>query len=298
MAKKLKKKMGTINDVNNKNLASKDEKIKQIATAMFFIDKLALRVGNEKTEDEADTVGVTSLRVEHVKLHENNKITLNFLGKDSVPYTNTISIDKVIYNNVNFFMKDKDSDEQIFDLISSNDINKYLQELMKDLTAKVFRTFNASNLFQKELNKISKKYDGQEDVKKIILDEFSRANAKVAKMMNHQKNISSGYKKNLDKINDMLESLKKKLTKARRSKKKNLKTIDKLKEKIETYKSKKNLTKEMKNISLGTSKANYIDPRITVAFMKKHDLDVSKLFSKALRDKFKWAFDVDEKYKF
>jgi len=34
--------------------------------AAYLIDKLALRVGNEKTEDEADTVGCCSLRKEHI----------------------------------------------------------------------------------------------------------------------------------------------------------------------------------------------------------------------------------------
>ena len=34
---------------------------------MYFIDKLALRAGNEKDSDEtADTVGCCSLRVEHI----------------------------------------------------------------------------------------------------------------------------------------------------------------------------------------------------------------------------------------
>ena len=37
------------------------------ATALYFIDKLALRAGNEKDPDEsADTVGCCSLRVEHI----------------------------------------------------------------------------------------------------------------------------------------------------------------------------------------------------------------------------------------
>ena len=37
------------------------------ATALYFIDKLALRAGNEKDTDEAaDTVGCCSLRVEHI----------------------------------------------------------------------------------------------------------------------------------------------------------------------------------------------------------------------------------------
>lgn len=36
----------------------------------FFIFQLALRAGNEKDEDQADTVGCCSLRVEHIQLHE------------------------------------------------------------------------------------------------------------------------------------------------------------------------------------------------------------------------------------
>ena len=41
----------------------------------------------------------------------------------------------------------------------------------------------------------------------------------------------------------------------------------------------------MKNIALGTSKINYIDPRITIAFIKKHNIPLEKLFSKALMEK-------------
>lgn len=301
VAKKLKKKIKTIVEENESNMKNGDEKMKQIATSLYFIDKLAIRVGNEKGEDETDTVGVTNLRVEHISLGENNSVKLSFLGKDSVPYENTINVDDVVYNNIIDFLKNKEKDDQVFDKINSNDVNKYLQSFMKDLTAKVFRTYNASNLFQKELKKINNKFEGvekTEQTKKIILDEFAKANAKVAKMMNHQKNVNSGYKKQVDKINDVVDKLKKKLSKARRSTKKNTATIAKIKEKIKSYKSKKELVKEMKNISLNTSKANYIDPRLVVSFMKKNQLDVNKIFSKALQKKFNWAFSIDENYKF
>jgi DNA topoisomerase-1 len=43
-------------------------------------------VGNEKGDDEADTVGCCSLRVEHLTFEPDNKITLDFLGKDSMRY--------------------------------------------------------------------------------------------------------------------------------------------------------------------------------------------------------------------
>ena len=67
---------------------------------------------------------------------------------------------------------------------------------------------------------------------------------------------------------------------------------------IKKLRAKKKLKIELKSVSLETSKVNYIDPRITVAFMKRHDIPVEKIFSKTLREKFWWAFDVDKNYKF
>jgi DNA topoisomerase-1 len=292
LARKLKKKIKTINELNDKNLKSNDIKIKQIATALFFIDKLALRVGNEKGDDSADTVGTTNLRVEHIDVSKENVITLNFLGKDSVPYTNTVTVMAQIYNNICEFVKGKDQNEQIFDRINSNDVNKYLQEFMKDLTAKVYRTYNASNVFQKELKKINAKFTDNSNVKELM-DEYIKANAKVAKIMNHQKNVSVGYKNNVHKISKKISDLQKKL---KNESKPN--TIKNIKDKIKNMKSKMSVVKEMKNISLGTSKMNYIDPRISVAFMKKHNVDVNKIFTKTLQNKFKWAFTADENFKF
>ena len=36
-----------------------------MGVALYFIDKLALRAGHEKDEDEADTVGCCTLKVTH-----------------------------------------------------------------------------------------------------------------------------------------------------------------------------------------------------------------------------------------
>ena len=55
-------------------------------------------------------------------------------------------------------MKNKNKKDDLFDLIKPDDINKYLQEFIPGLTSKVFRTYNASSLFQKELDSISKKF--------------------------------------------------------------------------------------------------------------------------------------------
>lgn len=299
LARKLKKQINTITEKNNENLNSSDIKTKQTATALYFIDKLALRVGNEKGEDEADTVGVTSLRKEHIEILDDYKISLDFLGKDSVRYHNTVQINEIVYNNVKQFLEGKTNDDQLFDVINASDINKYLQTFMKGLTAKVFRTFNASYLFQKEIKKINNKFPPELNTSvSILMDEYNKANAKVAMLCNHQKNINKSFKPQIEKLDANIKKIKQRLRKAQNSAKKNHEKIKLLKDKLKTAKSKKDLKMQLKNIALGTSKSNYIDPRITVAFMKLHDIPVEKVFSKALQDKFKWAFNVNSDYKF
>lgn len=301
LARKLKKSIGKIREAINTEMTHEEESIRQVATALYFIDNLALRVGNEKGDDKADTVGVTSLRVEHIKLLENSKITLDFLGKDSIRYLNTVVVDPQVYKNLQEFMKDKKPIDSLFNKIDANLVNQYLQSFMSGLTAKVFRTFNASNTFQKELNKVSKKHENEENQVNEILDGFQRANIKVAILCNHQKKISKGFNNQILKINENIQNTKKKLNEIRRKKKKtktDQNKIKKLKEKISELKSKKNLKIEMKSISLDTSKANYIDPRITFAFVKKHNLDINKIYSKQLVEKFNWASDIDANFKF
>jgi len=295
MARKLKKKIKKIRETNDENMKSNDVITKQIATCFYFVDKLALRIGNEKKEDTADTVGVTSLRNEHITLLPNNTIELDFLGKDSVRYHNKTSVDEQVYINVKEFKNNKNQSDELFDKINSSDVNKYLQNFMKDLTAKLFRTYHASNVFQKELNKISNKYFSENESEfspTLILDEYTKANIKVAQLMNHQKNITKNDKSS-EKIDEMIKKLKDKLKATSNDTDRTL-----IKEKIQKYKSKKELKKSLKNISLGTSKINYIDPRITVSFMKKFNLPIEKVFSKTLQTKFKWAFDANTDFNF
>lgn len=60
-ARELKKHVVRIRETYTSELKSKVMADRQLATALYFIDKLALRAGNEKGEDEADTVGCCSL---------------------------------------------------------------------------------------------------------------------------------------------------------------------------------------------------------------------------------------------
>ena len=86
----------------------KDKKmfIRQRATAMYLIDRLALRAGNEKGEDEADTVGCCSLRFEHVTLEKPNIMHLDFLGKDSIRYQKSMEVDDQVFKNIRLFKRE------------------------------------------------------------------------------------------------------------------------------------------------------------------------------------------------
>jgi DNA topoisomerase-1 len=302
-ARKLVKLIKKIRQTNDENLLSSNKQTAQLATALYFIDKLALRVGNEKGEDEADTVGVTSLRYEHIVLKPDNKVKLDFLGKDSVRYVNEVTVDPQIYLNIEKFLNGKVKGDDLFDEINSSDLNEYLKTFNENLTAKVFRTFNASYLFQQELDKITEKYSSYDKADKLnlLLTMFNKANAKVAMLCNHQKNVSKGFEESVDKINEKIKEYKKALLLLESDSEPSdstKKKIKKLKEYIKSQKHKKDLKLELKNISLGTSKTNYIDPRITVAFLKTHDIPVDKIFSSTLKEKFFWAFEVDSSWQF
>ena len=53
-----------------------------------------------------------------------------------------------------------------------------------------------------------------------------------------------------------------------------------------------------KTVALGTSKINYMDPRITVAWCKHNEIPIEKIFPKTLRGKFIWAMYCEPDWKF
>ncbi|MES1921583.1 hypothetical protein MHBO_003115 [Bonamia ostreae] len=318
-ARALKNKIDFVRKEYMKDLNSDDQSNRQRATAVWIIDKLAIRVGNEKdTSITADTVGVCTLRLEHIKFLDDNTIKLDFLGKDSIRYQNKTKIDRVVYKNLKYFCKNKISSDIIFDKLNTRIVNAYLSELSENLTAKVFRTFNASITLQNELAK--EKVDKRKtiDQKKYFYDE---ANRQVAILCNHQKTVSKTFnaslQKQLDRLNEMkikLKELKKEYksvsdtTKETETTKKNAKRkrnpmvvknmIKRLKVRIEKQGFNIKLKKSTKEIALGTSKINYMDPRISVAWCKRNEMPIEKIFQKALLDKFPWALSIDPNFEF
>jgi len=300
LARQLKRKSNSIREKYESDLVSNDLKLKQLATALYFIDELALRVGGKKdSKEEADTVGVTSLRVEHLTLLDNNTIKLDFLGKDSIRFCKKISVLANVYKNIESFIKDKNKKDELFNLINSSSLNNYLNSFMEGLTAKVWRTYNASLLFQKELDKIREDKISEinpDERLNFLISMFYQANTAVALLCNHQKSVSKGLDEQLDKINNRIKQLEKKKLKYKN--KKNSEKLDNLKSKIKIYKLKKDTKLKMKNVSLSTSKNNYIDPRIIYAFINKYNIPPEEIFTQKLISRFKWASNVDKDYRF
>ena len=88
-ARKLKGEIEKIREGYMGDMTNREMRIRQRAVAMYFIDRLALRAGNVKDEDQADTVGCCSLRVEHIKTHDQLDgkdfvVEFDFLDKDSI----------------------------------------------------------------------------------------------------------------------------------------------------------------------------------------------------------------------
>lgn len=300
LARQLKRKANTIREKYELDLLDENTKTKQLATALYFIDHLALRVGGKKdSKEEADTVGVTSLRVEHLTLLEDNTIKLDFLGKDSVRYCRKVNVITNVYKNLEEFIKNKTKKEDLFDLIASSSLNDYLNSFMEGLTAKVWRTYNASTVFQKELDKIKEEKIAEIDSNEklnFLISMFNQANTAVALLCNHQKNVSKTLDDQVDKIDKMIKELKKKKAKYQDSK--NKEKAEKVDTKIKLYKLRKDTKLKMKNVSLSTSKNNYIDPRIIFSFINKFDIPADKLFTQQLIDRFKWASAVNKDFKF
>ncbi|CAH6718930.1 DNA topoisomerase 1 [[Candida] jaroonii] len=202
-ARQLKNHIDEIREDYTKLLKSDLMQDRQMATATYLIDVFALRAGGEKGDDEADTVGCCSLRYEHITLTPPNKVIFDFLGKDSIRFYQEVEVDKQVFKNLKIFKKaPKQPGDDLFDRINPSLLNKKFQFYMKGLTAKVFRTYNASKTMQDQLDLIKNEGTVAEKVVR-----FNAANRTVAILCNHQRTVSKTHGNSIQKINDKLKEL-------------------------------------------------------------------------------------------
>ena len=322
-AVKLAKEIDKIKDRIVKDMKSKDSRISRISTACYLIYRTAMRVGDEKDPDEADTVGATTLRKEHIKITQNT-IEFDFLGKDSVRWQETIKAeghDKQFQENLKKLIEKKKQKDEIFEDITSRHVNAYYSGIIKGLTAKVFRTYLASTVVKEYLL-------NHDNIKGKTANEKTYhaklANLEAAIMCNHKRTIPKTFEQSLEKKRETLkkvekdqswkktqETLKKVETKTtktetqKKNKEKRIKTLNeqikkqktKHKERIEKLKLQIDLSEKTRDYNLGTSLRNYIDPRIFMAWTNEVGAEWEKLYTAALQKKFLWVKNENIEWK-
>jgi DNA topoisomerase-1 len=302
-AKKLAEREGKVHREVIRRMMKGDGKL---ATVAYLILKLAMRVGDEKDPDEADTVGASTLRVEHIEfpqVDDKQIIEFNFLGKDSVPWQKRLEVNsedtRALYNNLKKFMQGKKPSDPIFDGINSRKVNAFLQQVMPGLTAKVFRTCIATRVVQRQLSKA--KVDKQSlEAQKIYV--AKKANLEAAITCNHKKGIdpkNPAARKALEKFEESIAKKKEAIAKLKADiAAKNCKTElqeRRLEERFEKLQMQLILQQETRDYNLGTSLRNYIDPRVMKAWLNYVELDWTKIYTSTLQRKFKWVEGYKDK---
>jgi len=286
---KLAKEIEKIKKEMVKKMKSNEAKDREIATACYLIYRTAMRVGDEKDADEADTVGATTLRTEHIKLTP-NAIEFDFLGKDCVRWQETVPAvgdDKQFYDNLKELTKNKKPDKEIFQGITSRHVNAFFSGIVSGLTAKVFRTYLATNVVKDYLKKHDNIKSKSENEK---LYHAKMANLEAARMCNHKRTIPKTFEAALEKKKEMIKKID-------NTKPKTEKQKAKLKERKEKIKFAIDLAGKTRDYNLGTSLRNYIDPRIFKAWTDEVKADWEKMYTAALQKKFLWVKNVDVDWK-
>ena len=105
-----------------------------------------------------------------------------------------------------------------------------------------------------------------------------------------KKDLISEAEKKFKKAKFDLKNLKTLFAKKKYESKKN--QLEKAKEALKQLELQLIDKEENKEIALEKSKLNNLDPRISVAWCKKHNVDIGKVYSKTQRKKFRWAIDM------
>uniref|UniRef100_A0A3Q3ERF7 DNA topoisomerase 1 n=1 Tax=Labrus bergylta TaxID=56723 RepID=A0A3Q3ERF7_9LABR len=311
-ARRLKKCVDRIRNQYREDWKSKEMRIRQRAVALYFIDKLALRAGNEKEEGEtADTVGCCSLRVEHIKLYpkmddQEYVVEFDFLGKDSIRYYNKIPVEKRVFKNLQLFLENKQPEDDLFDRLNVR-MTSMMDKLVTYFHISVTKNY-LSHLVVSFLG------DAADDSIPAKILSYNRANRAVAILCNHQRAPPKTFEKSMqnlqtkiDEKQNQLSTAKKQLKAAKadhkashdEKSKKTLevkrKAVQRIEEQLMKLQVQATDREENKQIALGTSKLNYLDPRISVAWCKKWSVPIEKIYNKTQREKFAWAIDMAEK---
>lgn len=253
-------------------------------------------------------------------------IDFDFIGKDSVPFKKSFEISAEAYYLLQDLIADKKSYDKVFS-VTSNDVNKFIQEVVAEGSAKLFRTAMGTKTATEVLQKIEIDPNATVDKK---LEAFNKASLEISTMLNHKKGISKSFNAQLEKADENLKNAKTKLTKTKKSvkselekiqksmdaakkaldperrklqleklaarKEKQAKKLEKAEAAVAKAKNKKEFKNATKDVALNTARNSYFSPRVIVSWAKHNNVPIGKIYSPAQQAKFDWAMDTPDDY--
>lgn len=258
------------------------------------------------------------------------KMTLDFKGKDSVPFTHEYEIPQEVYDLLQKIQKGKKESDKMFS-VSAGDVGNFMKKACSSASPKLFRTAYGCRLLIEELQ--AQKADGRLAKAKTPAQKLSLyddACLVVTKKLNHQRNISKNFDTQMGKLDENIqkavareEEVQKKATEQLKKLQKKIKAakaaltgekleatllaykeqkskiegrVTKAQERIDNLKIKKDFKGKTANYSISTARTNYSSPKIAFSWCKDNEVPIEKIYSKSLLAKFDWAKDTPASY--
>lgn len=315
-----------LNDVTSTNPLKREN-----ALITYIVLTFGIRIGNEHGKDnirDKNVRGASTLCKENIVLEDDNKIHLEFIGKDSILFCETMEVDSVVYNEFIKQLENKKPLDKVYVYATSQSVNNYLKSIYDgEISPKLFRTVKSSNLLASEIQKRKWKNLTDKEFKNNLME----CCLQTSLLLNHHKTVSDEQKEKLfessekklanakNTLDNIIIKTNKKLKVLRQEKKDFEFCLDgklledklaqikskenELKEKINLAKKKYNdiqnevkFRKEAVDVNLGTALANYSEPKLPISLCKFADKSPSLIYSKSQLKKFEWTLDVSKDF--
>lgn len=183
-----------INDIE-KNMKSKEfTKTKIISLIIKIIIKCGFRVGNLKYQKLYNSFGISNILKEHViikKINNKEVLYIKFIGKKGVLNECEITNEDLI-TDIKKLIENKKTSDYVFtykntndkkddEVIKSIEINNWLKKYNKNITSKMFRTFDTNILFIQLIR-------DKEDPCKLSMSQRKKNVIQVMKIISNQIN--------------------------------------------------------------------------------------------------------------
>jgi DNA topoisomerase I len=133
-------------------------KNKIISIVLYLLDQCKFRIGSEEYKKKYNTYGATTINTNHI-LFKDNGAEIKFVGKKSVENTSIIKNESVIKILEKLCSQNKGKEYLFYYIDNQNETNNitagqvtnYLKKYSKNLSPKMFRTWNGNSVLIKYL---------------------------------------------------------------------------------------------------------------------------------------------------